>query len=99
MIEFEKPILAKLLILADSREGIILDQDVLSPKDDEIQNIFGIFINYLLQVGKPKVIYARDRYIEDYLKDLCDRLGISLKVKGYLRAIDVVEEDFREKGF
>jgi len=97
--EFEKPILAKLLILADNKKGIIIDQDVLSPKDDEIQSIFGIFINYLLQAGKPKTVYVRDRYIEDYLKDLCDRLGVSLKVKGYLRTIDSFERGFLGKRF
>ncbi|HHU32639.1 MAG: DUF7309 domain-containing protein [Zhaonellaceae bacterium] len=97
--EFEKPILGRLLLIADCKSRRILDQHLLSPKDDVIQNIFGIFINYLLHEGKPKTVYVRDHYIEDYLQDLCEKLGISLKVKGKLKTIDFFERNLMKHGF
>lgn len=44
--EFERPVLGNLLLIADCKSGQLVDQNMLSPKDDLIQNIFGIFINY-----------------------------------------------------
>lgn len=90
--EFERPFLANLLIIADRKSGIIIDQNMLSPKDEIIENIFGMFINYMMQNGKPKTVYVRDEYIQDYLADLCDRIGVLLKVKGKLKAIDAFEK-------
>lgn len=92
--EFEKPILGNLLIIADHKTGLIIDQNTLSPKDEIVQNIFGIFINYLMQYGKPKTVYIRDEYIEDYLVDSCEKYGISLKINGKLKAIDEFEKSY-----
>ena len=92
--EFEKPFLGNLLIIADRKSGMLIDQNMLSPKDKVAQNILEIFINYLMQIGKPKTVYIRDEYIQDYLKDLCEKIGISLKVKGKLKAIDAFEKSY-----
>lgn len=97
--EFEKPILGNLLIIADCKSGMLIDQNMLSPKDEVIEHIFGIFINYLMQKGKPKTVYVRDEYIQDCLKDLCERIGVLLKVKGKLRAIDTFEQAYLSRGF
>jgi len=92
--EFERPFLGKLLIIADRTSGMLIDQNVLSPKDEVTENILGIFINYLTQAGKPKTVYVRDNYMQDYLENLCERIGVSLKVKGKLKAIDAFEKAY-----
>ncbi|MBZ9606313.1 hypothetical protein G9F73_000455 [Clostridium estertheticum] len=92
--EFEKPFLGNLLIIADRKSGMLIDQNMLSPKDKVAQNILEIFINYLMQIGKPKTVYIRDEYIQDYLKDLCDKIGVLLKIKGKLKAIDAFEKSY-----
>lgn len=91
--EFERPFLGNLLIIADCKSGMLIDQNMLSPKDEVVQNI-GIFINYLMQNGKPKTVYVRDEYIKDYLENLCEKIGVLLKVKGKLKAIDAFEKGY-----
>jgi len=92
--EFERPILGKLLIIADCKSGMVIDQNMLSPKDEVVQNILGIFINFMMQNGKPKTVYVRDEYIKDYLENLCEKIGVLLKVKGKLKAIDAFEKGY-----
>ncbi|HEY5583190.1 MAG TPA: hypothetical protein VIK78_01710 [Ruminiclostridium sp.] len=97
--EFARPFLGNLLIIADCKSGMLIEQNMLSPKDDVIENILGILINYLMQMGKPKTVYVRDEYMQDYLKDLCERIGVFLKVKGKLKAIDKFEKEYLKRGF
>jgi hypothetical protein len=78
---------------------MLIEQNMLSPKDNVIDNILGVFINYLIQMGKPKTVYVRDEYIHDYLKNLCERIGVVLKVKGRLKAIDTFEKSYLRRGF
>ena len=92
--EFEKPFLGNMLIIADCKSGMLIDQNMLSPKDEVIENILGIFINYLMQKGKPKTVYVRDEYMQDYLGNLCEKIGVLLKVKGKLKAIDSFEKSY-----
>lgn len=96
---FERPIIPKLLIIADRQSGLLIDQKMLSPKDDEVQEILNCVINYFFKAGKPKTIYVRDKFIEGLLLDLCERTNISLKIKGKLKAIDSFARAFANRGF
>lgn len=97
--KFERPILPKLLILADVKSEMLIDKKMLSPEDNEVMEILDIVINYIFKAGKPKTIYVRDEYIESTLLDLCKRTKIRLKVKGGLRAIDTFARAFSEHKF
>ncbi len=97
--EFDKPFLANLLIIADRGSGMIVNQTMLTPKDKIIDNVLGIFVDYLMQMGKPKTVYIRDEFMEDYLKDLCNRINITLKVKGKLKVLDAVEKELSRQRF
>jgi hypothetical protein len=92
--EFERPLLGKLLIIAECKSGMLVDQSMMSPKDDIVQNVLGIFVNFLMQHGKPKTVYVRDEYMKDCLVALCEEIGILLKVKGKLKAIDAFEKEY-----
>ncbi len=97
--EIEKPFLGNLAILADHLDGIIIDQNMLTPKDDVIEYIFGMFINYVMEYGKPRIVYIRDEYIQDYLQDLCEKIGVSLKIRDNLRTIDMFEQEYLRRRF
>lgn len=92
--QYDRPVVPKLCLIADQRTGIILDQDMLSPEDEEVQSVLDMTINYILQMGKPKAIYVRDDIVEKLLIDLCEKTNINLKVKGKLKAIDSFYREF-----
>ncbi len=56
-------------------------------------------INYILNIGKPRRIFARDEYLLYLLTDLCERGKIDLQVKERLKAIDRFVESFSEFQF
>ncbi|MGL5084369.1 MAG: DUF7309 domain-containing protein [Clostridium sp.] len=86
--EFEKPIIHRRCILADVKKGIILDHTMITPNDDEIDNIFGILINYIKQRGKPKKVVVRDKATWSLLSDIGKKFDINIEIKGRLKVID-----------
>lgn len=91
---YDRPVNSRICIMANRANGIIIDQYMLLPDDDDIQEIFNMTINYILNIGKPKTIFVRDEYIMGILKKLCDRINIELKIKGRLNAIDNFVKEF-----
>jgi hypothetical protein len=92
--EYDRPIAGRICILADSKSGMIIDQHILSPEDNEVQYIFDMVIPYILNMGKPKKIFVRDEYLFHLLVDLCERTKIGLHIKSRLNAIDYFIEEF-----
>jgi hypothetical protein len=96
---FSKPLQPKMLTLAEAKSDMILSQDILSPKDDEVQKVLGIIVSYILNIGRPKTIYVRDEYMESLLADLCERFEINLKIKGKLKGIDTFVKSLEARFF
>ena len=92
--EYEKPIGTRLCMLVDSNEGFVLEQVLLKPNDDEVNLIFGIIINYILQKGKPERVLVRDGYMASILMDLCERINVEIFESSTLDAIDEFVESF-----
>lgn len=92
--KYDRPANPRLCILASRTNGMIINQSMISPDDDEIQEIFNMIINHILNIGKPKTIFVRDEYIMSILKNLCDRINVKLKIKGKLAAIDDFVQEF-----
>jgi hypothetical protein len=84
----KRPILPKMIVLADCSSGSILDYSMLEQGDDDAQEIIGCLINYITQLGRPKTTYVRDEYIQSLLFDLCKKTKVELKVKENLDFID-----------
>jgi hypothetical protein len=97
--KFERPVQPKLLIIADHNKGMLIEQKMLSPKDDAVQEILGMLVDYFMNKGKPKMIYVRDEDTRSLLSDLCERTSVTIKIKGILDAIDTFAESFRNRGF
>lgn len=92
--KYDVPVMDRLCILAESTSGLIVDQDFIFPDDNEIEIIFSMTVNYILNYGKPDTIIVRDDYVLNLLDDLCKKTGIKLKIKGKLKAIDYFVESF-----
>lgn len=90
--KYERPIMPKLLVIADSKTGIMLHYNVMLPEDDEIQQIVDFFIDFILNQGKPRTIYVRDEYMQDLLSDLCKKINIKILISEELPSIDMFTE-------
>ncbi len=90
--KFERPIMPKLIVIADSKTGILLHYNVMLPEDDEIQQILDFFIDFILDKGKPKTIYVRDEYMQDLLSDLCKKINTKILISEELPSIDTFAE-------
>lgn len=97
--EFETPIIPRLCLLADHHTGIVLDQRLLTPSNDDIQEVFGVIINYMKEIGRPLCVYIRDEYIKKILHYLCKKLNIELIISEELIAIDTVCKGLFAEGY
>lgn len=86
---YERPIRPKILLLVDHYEGLIIGQHFFVPGSDEIQGIMELFINYIMEFGRPLEFYIRNPFIENILKHTCGICGIKLTMK---KSLDVVDE-------
>lgn len=94
-----RPIIPVMFMLADRHSGLPLDQELLSPGDNDISTILGSLINYIQNSGRPKKIVVRDEETAHLLSDLCGRVEIPIEVRGSLRAIDTFAEEFEKFSF
>ncbi|SKA96650.1 hypothetical protein SAMN05443428_1226 [Caloramator quimbayensis] len=97
--KYDKPLAMRLCILSDIKNGMVLQQHVMVPEDDEINVIFNVVISYILKMGIPKTIYVRDKYMYCIIKDLCQKVGIELKISQQLPAVDFFVESFNSFRF
>ncbi|MGI6449124.1 MAG: DUF7309 domain-containing protein [Desulfitobacteriia bacterium] len=97
--ESGRPIMPVMVILADHDSGMLIDQEIISPGDDDIFTILGILIDYIENSGRPKKVVARDEEMAHLLSDLCRRVDIQVEIKGRLEAIDTFAEEFEKFSF
>lgn len=95
----ERPIRPKLLLLVDHYEGVIVGQHFFVPGNDEIQIIMELFINYIMEFGRPMEIYIRNPFIENILKHTCEICGIKLTMTKTLEVVDAFIDGFEVLGF
>lgn len=86
--EYDRPVTARMCILSEKKSGMIINQNMVTPMDDDIQTIFNTLILPMMDLGRPSKIMVRDEYIYYILKDLCERTNIKLEIKGKLAVID-----------
>lgn len=85
---YDKPLMARMCILADEKTGEIINQSFIKPEDEDVNIVFSLLINCIMLNGKPKTIIVRDSYIQSLLLDICKRIGINLRIKQSLESID-----------
>lgn len=97
--KYERPVSVRMCILAENKSGIILDQDILTPDDNEIHTILNMVANEMLDSEKPSKILVRDKATYYLIKDLCDVAKIKLEIKERLKVIDSFIREFASGRF
>lgn len=72
---------------------------MLEPDEIEENWIFGTLIEYILQCGKSKKIFIRDKTMLNILYQICQDTGIKLVQSGSLKAIDEFVETFLQNRY
>ena len=86
-----------IFIIADRNNQFIFDMDTEKiPKDYNkyIKDSIDRIANVILQVGKPKTIYVRDKKTAYALKDFLEQTGIKIAIDPNLPAIEFAYEMF-----
>ena len=96
---YDKPLIPRLCMLVDAREGLVLSQNMVTPEYNDTDVVFETVINYIIQRGRPKNIVVRDAYMASILIDLCEQTGIEVIESSKLHTIDQVVESFYQFGF
>ncbi|HWQ71391.1 MAG TPA: hypothetical protein VN370_03625 [Desulfitobacteriaceae bacterium] len=97
--ESGRPIMPVLFLLAERHSGLPVDQEILSPGDDDITRILSSIIKYIEDFGRPEKIVVRDEEMAHLLSDLCQRVDIKIGIEGSLQAIDALAEEFERFSF
>ena len=87
---FKRPIITRLLLLTNHNDFNVYFQKLITPKDDEIQEMVSALINFILQYGVPKLVYVRDEYTKSILFNLCRKLKIKINIREKLNSIDSI---------
>lgn len=95
--KYDKPIMPRLCILADARSGLLLDQNMVEPGDNDIDVVFDIVFKHILKEGRPQTINVRDVYLQSILLDVCKKLKIELEVNQRLEGIDQFLQEFEKR--
>lgn len=74
----DRPYLPQLIMLADKKSGLPLNQHVFKPGETIEDAILEMIAGYIVKHGRPSVIYVRDNRTACYLDDLCRKLDIKL---------------------
>lgn len=96
--EYERPVNIRMCVLLERKSGVVINQDMVYPLDDDNQIILNVLIPSMMKFGRPSKILVRDEYFYYILKDLCERMKIKLEIKEKLRAIDSFLEEFSRFG-
>lgn len=97
--ESGRPVIPVIFMLADCQSGLPIDQELLTPGNDDTTRILSSVINYIANSGRPKKIVVRDEEIAHLLSDLCRRVDIPIEIRGSLRAIDAFAKEFEKFSF
>lgn len=96
--EYERPVNSRICVLAERKSGVVINQDMFYPIDDDIQVTLNMLISSIMRFGRPSKILVRDECFYHILKDLCERIKIKLEIKERLRAIDSFLTEFSKFG-
>lgn len=80
-------IIPRLLLAVDTKSGVILDTQMLSPMDDFCAELFDMISHISWNYAKPATIEICDAEIEAIIADFCKQVGIRLVLKKQIKAI------------
>ncbi len=92
--EYDRPIEVRVCVLFDKASKMLINQKMLDPLEDQIQSVFDVLLEAILNLGKPAKIIVRDKHMFYTLKDLCERTNVKLDIKEKLPSVDIFVEEF-----
>jgi len=84
----DRPYFPKLFIAADANAGAILKCEVFRNIDDNGATIINKLTEMFMESGLPSSIYLKNDKETAIIGDLCDKIGVNIKVKPTLIVID-----------
>jgi hypothetical protein len=91
-IKGERPYYPRVFFLVDQNSGIILDFKMFKSISDDVNITLNRLSSMLIKIGLPKEIQVRSEEMASILVDLCEKIGIKLKLVNKLPAIEQVLE-------
>lgn len=96
-LEEGERIIPRLLIAVDTKSGMILETEMLSPADDPCAALFHMISHISWSYAKPSEIEICDAEIESDIADFCKQVGIRLVVKKQIKAITQARRMYLER--
>jgi hypothetical protein len=85
----ERPIFPRLFVVADRKDGFILDFEMYEDERNDADKVLNKLINIFMKDGVPGNIFVRNERLSAILGDLCKLTGIKLNVK---KSLPMIEE-------
>jgi len=95
----DRPIMPWILLMADRKSGIVLNQHMGSPQDSIANAVLGMLAEYINKNGRPSDIYIRDDWMANYTEDFCKKVGIKLHVKKVMHAMNRIITQLSNSAF
>ena len=84
----KKPFYPIMALLADASTGLLVEFEVFTPEDSEIEHVIAILYGFIIKHGRPLIIYLQDARLKAILDSLCRRTAIPLEMVNFLPAIN-----------
>jgi hypothetical protein len=82
------PVLMRIGIIMNNKTGIVLDQCFVNAGEDGDRRMFDMFVNFIVNHGRPETVMVRDKFAAAAIKDLCGKIGVKLVHSEGLPQID-----------
>lgn len=91
----ERAYYPRMFLIADAKQGLIIDQEMYQSKDDDADVIINHLIEFITKYGCPNKIYIRNEDVFSIIVNLCEELKIEL-IPG-CNVIEHIEETFMDR--
>ncbi len=84
---YDRPANPTICIATDAKSGMILNMNISTPEMDAFMNLANVFVNVLFEHGLPKKVCVSNAVVATCIENICDILGIEIKVKAFLPTV------------
>lgn len=78
--KYKKPFLGKYVIMGESRSGLILDQQILTPLDDDLGALPGMLVQWIQSHGAPEAVVVSNPVMKALVSHICNICSIPLRI-------------------
>lgn len=93
---YDRPLNPLVFVVMDEAADIIVEMQMISPKEEEAETVLQFFCNFVQQNGRVRVVKARNPSVFAALEDICAYCGIKLE-KAPLEKLDEMIEGMKNR--